>query len=107
MKTGKTLKESASGISLEDAGLSWTQETLGNLRAFCKARKAMGVPHFKIEDFVMVIKKRGWRQPPSPNAYGALTLLAYDAGIIKFTGQYENAESLKTRGHPVKVWCAT
>ena len=106
MKKGSELKAEGQKLALDHAGLSWTQETLDKLRSFCKVRKAMGVPHFKIEEFVLIIKKRGWRQPPSPNAYGALTLLAYDTGIIEFTGQYQNAESPKTRSHPVKVWRA-
>jgi hypothetical protein len=104
--TGESLKTAGMQTALDHAGEKWTASTLDKLRAFCKARKDMGAPAFRFEEFVSVAKDRGWPMPPSSNAFGALPRLAVRAGLIRFTGQYENAKSPKTRCHPVKIWMA-
>lgn len=104
--TGAELKSTGQQMALFNAGKPWTDDMIDKLRAFCKVRREMGTPEFLFEDFVAVVKQRGWPLPPSPNAFGALPQISARKGLIRFTGQYENAKSPKTRSHPVKKWVA-
>lgn len=105
-KSGKELKTAGQQIALFNAGSDWSERTIASLKTFCLERKASGRIDFRFEEFVQVLKSSGSDQPPSPNAYGALPRIACRNGLIAFTGQYENAQSPKTRCHPVKVWRA-
>lgn len=46
----------------------WVSAIVGNLIAYCKARKQMGMPSFKVEDFRKLAEKSGWPMPAHPNA---------------------------------------
>lgn len=104
--TGDQLKHAGQSLALDHAGKSWTDSTLDKLRAFCKARKDMGAPSFRFEEFRAVAEKAGWPMPPDHHVWGALPGRAVRAGLIRFTGDYEKAQSPKTRSHPIKVWLA-
>jgi len=104
MNSGAQLKEHGQQLAIWNAGANWLEQTLDNLKAFCKVRKDIGRPEFRAEELRQIAAERGWPMPPSPNAWGAIPAIAARRGIIKFTGRYENAQSPRTRSHPVKVW---
>jgi hypothetical protein len=104
--TGDQLKRAGQSLALDHAGKSWTDSTLDKLRAFCKARKDMGAPTFRFEEFRAVAEHAGWPMPPDHHVWGALPRLAKRAGIILPTTKYEPAQSEKTHAHPVRVWVA-
>lgn len=104
--SGKELKELGQAQALESAGYDWTEDMLGKLKAFIKARRDMGFSTFKMEDFRAVALVSQWEPPKSSNAWGAFTTAACRAGLIVWTGQYERAESPRTRAHDVKTWRA-
>lgn len=108
MTSSTSTKEAGQQLALFNAGESWVNQSIDLLKSFCELRKSTRQPAFRFEEFVSVIKIggpiHGWTQPPSPNAYGALPRIACKRGLIRFTGQYENAQSPKTKSHPVKIW---
>lgn len=103
---GRQLKEQGQAIALAHAGRDWSHYITNKLRAFCQARKRMGFPVFRFEEFREVAEKQGWDLPLSPNAWGAIPIKACKLGLIKWTGEYELAQSRKTHSHPVKKWLA-
>jgi hypothetical protein len=106
--TGEEAKQLGMQLALEHAGEKWTADMLEKLRAFCKARKQMGRPFFKFEEFRAVALVSQWPSPPTHKAWGGLASAAANKNhkIISATGEYEKAESKKTHGHPVPIWRA-
>ena len=59
-----------------------------------------------------VILAEQWRQtcveqgvvPHHPNAWGALTSVLRKRGIIKDTGKYKTAQSVRNHGHSYRLW---
>lgn len=80
---------------------AWIEGALADLKVF-----AAHYAEFPLEQF------RAWRslrQQPEPtnhHAWGALTNAAQRAGIIKWTGRYTQASSVKTHAHVVRIWRA-
>lgn len=103
---GRELKERGQSIALASSGRAWTDYITRKLQAFCRARKRMGAPVFRFEEFREVAEKSGWDLPMSHKAWGALPIRACKLGLIKWTGKYEQAKSRKTHSHPVKKWLA-
>jgi hypothetical protein len=103
---GLALKERGQEIALFHSGEDWVSYILEKLRAFCKARKELGMPVFRFEEFREVADITGWELPKSHKAWGALPALACRRGLIRWTGQHVPAKSRKTHGHYVKTWAA-
>lgn len=77
----------------------WMIEALFDLKSFAVERG-----EFVMESFRARRRLLHKPEPTSPNAWGAFTQMALKAGVIKWTGRYTQAASVKTRAHPVKVW---
>ena len=104
MLTGSALRELGMKRALDHADAetqNWTERTLCALEVFCKVLKTQRVTTFVMEDFRKV---RSDALPASPNAWGAITNIASRRGIIRWTGEFRNAKSLKTHAHAVRVW---
>jgi hypothetical protein len=101
---GFQLKEQGQQIALFNSGDEWVSYILDKFRAFCKARKEMGMNRFRFEEFRIVAEQSGWDTPASSKVWGALPRRFCKEGLIRWTQKYEPAESKKTHGHPVKVW---
>ena len=104
--TGKELKEVGMTKALDHAGIKWQNFILGKMRNYCKRRKKRGKTEFLTENFRAVAVRRKWPLPPSPNSWGAITIAAKNAGIIKPTNRVRPAQSPKTHGHGIRVWIA-
>lgn len=103
---GGRLKQAGQQLALFNAGVEWIEATIENLRAFCKARKQIGRPEFRFEEFREVAAASGWPLPSSHKAWGAVPRVAVKRMLIQSTGRYEPAKSLKTHGHVVMIWQA-
>lgn len=101
---GAELKDDGQQLALFNAGTLWVDQTIANLKAFCKVRKEIGQPEFRFEEFRQVAQERGWPLPASYKAWGALPRLAVKRRLIRPTGRYERAQSAATHAHPVAVW---
>jgi hypothetical protein len=105
--TGEELKEIGMQLALERAGHVWADDMMEKLKAFCKARRDMGlIGPFRFEQFREVAEKSGWTLPPDHHAWGNIPRLAIKRGIICATGQFQLAQSPKTRSHPVRTYYA-
>lgn len=103
---GLQLKQQGQQIALFNSGDEWVSYILDKFRAFCKARKDMGMPEFRFEEFRYVAETSGWDTPASHKVWGALPRRFVGEKLIAPTKKYEPAQSKKTHGHPVKVWVA-
>lgn len=103
---GHQLREEGQAIALAHSGQQWVNTMLSNLQAFCKVRKDMGTPNFKLEDFRNVAEQRDWPMPKHQNSWGALANIAIKRGIIASTGRYECAKRVLAHGRVVRVWQA-
>lgn len=81
----------------------WAARTIDALRIFCADAKSSGKSEFTFEQFRAI---RQHDAPASHKAWGSIPRIAAAAGIIEWTGRYELAKSIKTHGHPVKLWRA-
>jgi hypothetical protein len=96
------------GVRARDAGLSatlaaeraqWLDDAFSWLRYFASTRREFTAEEFRdwwIED----------EQPPphSHHVWGALFRSAATSGLIRHTGRYRKAASVKTHAHPVAIW---
>lgn len=103
---GLQLKERGQQIALFNCGEDWLEQTIDNLRAFCKVRKQIRRPVFRFEEFREIAEERGWPLPASHKAWGSLPRVAIKHGLIVWTGKHVPAESHRTHGHYVKTWRA-
>lgn len=87
----------------EESSPGWSDRTITALRIFCENLKAGDRREFLFEEFRVT---RGSDAPHSHKAWGSIPGVAIRLGIIKFTGRYEPAKSLKTHGHEVRVYVA-
>lgn len=104
--TGKELRELGMRRALDRASIKWQAFILVKMRNYCKRRKRRGEAEFVTERFRAVSVSRKWPPPPSPNSWGAITMAAKNAGIIKPTNRVRPAQSPKTHGHGIRVWLA-
>lgn len=102
----RAAKEAGMQFALDFAGDEWRERVLEELRAWCAMRRAAGHTEMQMEQFRAEAK----HQPPRPQAWGALASVAIKAGIIApltrgdGSAVYRAAESVKTHGHPVRVY---
>lgn len=102
----RAAKEHGQQIALEFAGDDWKDRVLIELQAWSAMRRAAGHTEMQMEQFRAEAK----HQPPRPQAWGALATVAIKAGIIApltrddGSAVYRAAESVKTHGHPVRVY---
>ncbi len=101
---GQRLKEHGQQLALFNAGQDWLDQTIENLKAFCKVRKELGQPEFRFEEFRAAAQERGWALPASHKAWGSLPRVAAKRGLIRPTGRYAKATSAATHAHPVAIW---
>lgn len=104
----RSAKEQGQQIALSFAGDDWRERVLAELRAWCASRVALGFTEMAMEQFRAV----ALNQPPRPQAWGALASVACRAGIIApvlhhGVPVYRAAESVKTHGHPIRVYSLT
>lgn len=98
-------KQSGMQLALDMSG-DWKTEVLLELRGWLAVHQARGFTTMTFEQFRADAK----RQPPSPKAWGSLPGIACRAGLIApkthpdGSPVMRNAESVKTRAHPVRVW---
>jgi len=101
--SGSALKARGQRLALDHAGESWACRTVEALRTFCENLKLSGNDTFTFEEF------RATREhdlPASHKAWGSIPGIAARHGIIRSTGQYRKAKSLKTHAHPILAWQA-
>jgi len=101
---GQVLKKQGQQLALFNAGRDWIEQTLDRFAEFCKSRKADGQPEFRFEEFRDMVIQRGWPEPASHKAWGALPRAAVKRRLIRATNRYEPAQSRATHAHPVRVW---
>ena len=101
--TGSALKRQGQSLALDHAGNDWVDSTIAALRIFCDERKVSGKSTFLFEEFRAT---RSHALPLSHKAWGSVPIIAVRCGIIRWTGEYDSAKSLKTHAHPVKRWIA-
>lgn len=102
--TSQDLKERGQALTRARAGNEWVERTLSLLKDWCVVRKASGQREFRFEEFRAFCEDNDWSAPVSHHVWGALPATAARRGVIRFTGRYEKAKSLKTHAHDVKVW---
>jgi hypothetical protein len=89
-----------------DFAAEWSVAVLLELRGWLAIQKAQGHSTMTFERF----RHEARNQPDSHKAWGALPRLAQSQGLIRphlrddGSQVMRNAESLKTHGHPVRVW---
>jgi len=80
---------------------SWTELVLTRLEAWVSRQREP----FALEDFRFHIEQYFEELvPPSPNAWGAISRLGVNRGIIRPTREYRPARSPGTHGHPVRTY---
>lgn len=99
----RSLGEAGMARALEAERDAWIVQALVALRRFSLLPAWR---EFKTEDFRAWYVEQGLPEPHDHHVWGALTNLAANDGLIRFTGNYRLAVSPKTHGHPVKVWAA-
>lgn len=82
-----------------DVNVAWTQYAITELKAWLALRKLQGATHMTMEEFRHVARQ----QPSTHKAWGALTTIAKNLGLIEFDG-YVRAQSVKTHSHPIGRW---
>jgi hypothetical protein len=82
-----------------DVNVAWTENAIVELKAWLATRKQAGGTHMTMEEFRQVAVNH----PSSHKAWGALTTMAKNLGLIVFDG-YVRAQSFKTHAHPVGSW---
>ena len=82
-----------------EANAAWTKRAAVELRSWLNSRKAAGATHMTMEEFRHVAV----HQPESHKAWGALTTVAKNMGLIAHDG-YVRAQSVKTHAHPIGCW---
>lgn len=87
----------------------WAKVIVGNLMAYCKASKQMGIPSFKVEEFRNVAENLGWPMPAPPTLGGSLPYIAIKQGLIewdggKIRGQHIMAQCFNAHHRYIKVW---
>lgn len=104
--TGKQLRDTGMQLAFNAVDSITRRDMETTFKTFCQERKELGAPSFRFEEYVEQAKKRGWKLPSSSKAVGPFAKKMMEEGLIEFTGQYQSAQSPKTRSHPVKVWKA-
>ena len=102
--SGSALKQRGQAVALDHADYEspgWSARTIEALRIFCDDLKRNGHITFTFEQFRAT---RSHDLPVSHKAWGSVPRIAVAKGIISWTGQYQNAKSLKTHAHPIRVW---
>lgn len=95
---GLNAKSVGQQLTLE-ANAAWTKRAAIELRSWLDSRKAAGATHMTMEEFRHVAQ----HQPESHKAWGALTTVAKNMGLIAHDG-YVRAQSVKTHAHPIGLW---
>ncbi|RUR69051.1 hypothetical protein EJP67_18495 [Variovorax guangxiensis] len=95
---GLMAKSVGQQLTLE-ANAAWTKRAAVELRSWLNSRKAAGATHMTMEEFRHVAQQ----QPESHKAWGALTTVAKNMGLIAHDG-YVRAQSVKTHAHPIGLW---
>jgi hypothetical protein len=89
-----------------DFSSDWKDAVLLELRGWIAIHKAQGHSSMTFEQF----RHQARNQPASHKAWGSLPSIACRAGLIRAMKHPDGspvmrcAESLKTHGHPVRVW---
>ena len=99
---GKTAKEAGIERASRGAGSDWIDQGVNSLVGYL--RKNGPAPIEQWRDWYL---RNGGQAPVSHKAWGALTNAAVKRGLIKPTGQYRPARSIKTHGHFVRKWEVT
>lgn len=102
MTLNASLSASAKAVGQQmtiDVHVAWTQHAIVELKTWLALRKAAGATHMTMEEF----RHATTNQPDSHKAWGALTTIAKNLGLIEFDG-YVRAQSVKTHNHPVVTW---
>ena len=99
-------KKTGMQITLDFAGDEWRARVLEELRAWCAAQREKGATDMTMEQFRAVARNQGH----SPKVWGPLAVQACKAGILAplthpdGSPVYRPAESVKTHGHPIRVY---
>lgn len=102
MSTSKELGEAGMAAVLESHE-AWSDKAMAALRAYCHHGGRDWL--FRAEQFrEWAMKHHLLAEPAKHNAWGALFNRAAKEGLIAATGLFTPAKSLKTHGHPVRVW---
>jgi hypothetical protein len=103
--SSRAAKEHGQQLAIDFAS-DWKDAVLLELRGWSAIHKARGNSTMTLEQF----RAEARSQPDSHKAWGALPAIACRAGLIAPKTHSDgspvmrNAESVKTRAHPVRVW---
>jgi hypothetical protein len=104
-EASRAAKEHGQQLAI-DFATDWRDAVLLELRGWIAIHKARGFTEMTFEQF----RHEARNQPASPKAWGGLAAVACRAGLIAPKTHSDgspvmrNAESVKTRAHPVRVW---
>lgn len=98
--TGRQLGQAGMQRTLDAEREEWLRAALEALPRFAGS---IGWHEFKTEDFRVWFEPQAGR-PHDHHCWGAVTNMARQLGIIRWTGRYAPSVSPKTHGHPVRVW---
>jgi hypothetical protein len=100
LQLGKDLKRAGMDLALRNAGADFSERACALIREVHSGQ---------------TILAETWRQtcvengvsPHHPNAWGALTSTLKARGIIRDTGTYATAQSVRNHGHTYRLWRVT
>lgn len=108
-RRGMERKKAGQARALENEAPAWRVAALVLLEKYCdtlrvQSRGAHARPaEFVFEEFRVFALSRGLPHPHAHQCWGALAMAARKAKLIKGTGRYRGAQSVRTHGHPVEV----
>ncbi len=102
MISGQTLKRDGQKLVLNNSG-QFRSDVIRALRTWLKVRKQYDVLEFRFEEFRQYCELIDV-VPHANQAWGSIPALAMKSNLIKPTGRYETAKSLKTHAHKVMIY---
>lgn len=103
MLTAQDLKHEGQQLAFDYAGVDFKEALPSVLQQWCQ--KLGKRAEFRFEQFrEWALNTQALPEPRSPNAWGKVPSKAAAMGLIEATEKFEASTSLKTHGHPVRVW---
>ena len=98
---GKTLRDEGASAALKNAGESWNEKAVRLALQFFYMKGHQGA---LFEDVRQFASEKGFTEPPSPNAWGAVCLSMSKKKLIIKTGELQSSKALKSHARAQPVW---
>lgn len=103
LSVSRDLRDAGAASALVNAGPAWHERAAKLAAAFFTHAGGNGALFESARDYAVAC---GLEQPPSPNAWGAVTLAMSKRGTIIRTGSYLKSEAVKSHARMQPVWRA-